>query len=83
VTLNADSIGLVVARVLRSSSGTPSLITVSVYSIPSRKESAADGLILSSHSTACRGAEPRDQLIAHNGCRIFHGVHPQEALLQE
>lgn len=49
VTLNADSIELVVASVRRSTPDTPSHSTVSVYSRPSRRLDAASGFSRSSH----------------------------------
>ena len=45
VTLRADSIGLVVANVRRSAPDTPKRTTVSVSSTPSRRLTAASGLI--------------------------------------
>ena len=49
MTLKADSIGLVVAKVRRSAADTPKRTTVSVSSKPSRRLAAASGLIRLSH----------------------------------
>ena len=60
ITVRADSIGLVVARVRRNAPGTPSRTTVSVFSNPSRRLEAASALIRSSQ----RAVASRDALAA-------------------
>jgi hypothetical protein len=74
-TFSVDSIGLVVARLRRSASGTPSLITVSVSSNPSRRLAAGSGL-----TRASQVAVPLKLAI---GCLVvILLVHHRETSLQ-